>query len=259
MASDEQTIRDIQEKKRPEPDPPKAARAILEEYIDRAREAQRENMLTAEGREMYALMKADWEERDRQEQEQRRYWPFAFRRIPREIASQFLEREDEKGTRITKRKRWSDLIKAMKVPQTIALIGPCGTGKTLTACYWLWRGCNERDAEYLMAADYLALNEAWGPDREELRRIQRMPCVVLDEAGKGYKPSDWARLRGFLMERHNAMLRTVIIANMESSEAFLEVIGTALARRILKRGKVWEMTDVLCPGAKEFKRLSPCE
>jgi DNA replication protein DnaC len=139
---------------------------------------------------------------------------------------------------------WADLVAADPTTAgSLLLTGTTGTGKTHQAYGALRRiaeaGPSVYEIRATTAADMYGLLRPKGSERgaeEELRRLARVPLLVLDDLGSA-KATEWTEEVTYRLinERYNACRPTLYTSNLPARSDGAPDLASALGERIVSR------------------------
>jgi DNA replication protein DnaC len=159
--------------------------------------------------------------------------------------------------------QWADRVSTdPETAGSLLLTGTTGTGKTHEAYGALRRiaaaGPSVYEIRALTAADMYGLLRPKGSDRgteEELRRLCRVPLLLLDDLGSA-KASEWTEEITYRLinERYNACRPTIFTSNLPATSPDGRDLTGALGERIVSR--LAEMTTVVPITGHDRRRAS---
>ena len=183
--------------------------------------------------------------REAKRAEEEKYKPYDSCGIPRAIAEVMINRKDEHGRRIKGCRLMDDLKSALSEgKRLIILSGIVGTGKTLTACFWLLK---QYDGLYVKSRSICSLSDHQIEDRVELKKYATTNSLVIDEVTMT-DDRDRKRIESILHDRcDDNRLITVVCMHAAPKDAS-KILGDHLARRVAAYGKLIIAQEILCPG-----------
>ena len=128
----------------------------------------------------------------------------------------------------------------------IALVGPCGTGKSQMAVSLAKVALHAGKQAVMVEAMELceAVKDTFSGDessKQVLWKYTRPELLIIDEVNRGLSVFDTRLIQRVLSRRFDAMNDTILISN-ETPVAFAELAGDRVVSRINDTGGVYEFT-----------------